>query len=215
MHTNHPMYSRVLDAAETIVISDGVAALGYGTIAERLGVARDGVQEVFPLQQQLLTALLVRMTSALALSVVDNIERDPLGGLPSRIYGYSLTAIFEAPLARALYFRDPAEFTIIVRTVGGMGWVPQLSISGDLFPALQAAGMARQDVDADAVTALLNAVGAGAALMASDQQLDGISAALIMLFERSIDTDATDTRPGKRIAQDLAGAILTTTRTLS
>lgn len=211
MHTNHPLYSRILDAAETIVIGDGVEALGFGTIAERLGVDRDEVQEAFPLHQQLLTALLVRMTSALALSVIDNIERDPLGGLPSRIYGYSLTAIFEAPLARSLYFRDPAGFTSIVRTVGGMGWIPQLSISVDLLPALQAAGMARQDVDADAITVLLNAVGAGAALMASEQQLDSISDALIMLFERSLDAPVTDTTAGKLIAQSFTGAVLTAT----
>ena len=43
MHTNHPLYSRILDAAETIVIGDGVEALGFGTIAERLGVDRDEV----------------------------------------------------------------------------------------------------------------------------------------------------------------------------
>ncbi|TPW95866.1 hypothetical protein FJ656_34265, partial [Schumannella luteola] len=121
-----PSAASILDAACAIVIGDGVDALGYGTLAQRLDVAPDDVAAVFPVFEDLLAALLTRETNELARIIADNVERDPRGGLPSRIFGYALAAVYEHPLARALYLTDPAGLNRIMRSVDGVAPVPDL-----------------------------------------------------------------------------------------
>src|SRR5690606_180571 len=124
MDSTTPLAPRILDAAAEIVIGDGVDALGYGTLAERLGVSRADVRATYPIFEVLLGDFLARMTASLAHIVVDNVGRDPRGGLPSRIYGYAVGAIYEAPLARALYFADPEGLTRLMRVADGVSAVP-------------------------------------------------------------------------------------------
>ncbi|MCP6646264.1 hypothetical protein NL493_29390, partial [Klebsiella pneumoniae] len=80
-----PLTLRILDAAEAIVIGDGVEALGYEMIAERLAISHTDARDAYPVFEQIIASVLTRMTSSLARVVVDNVERDPRGGLPSRI----------------------------------------------------------------------------------------------------------------------------------
>ncbi|WP_167051452.1 hypothetical protein [Salinibacterium sp. ZJ77] len=208
MDSTTPLAPRILDAAEAIVIGDGLDALGYGTLSERLGVARESIRATYPVFEQLLGSVLARMTASLAHVVVDNVERDPRGGLPSRIYGYALSAIYETPLARALYFTDPQALARTMRTLDGVGAVPDLSISPALLPDLQTAGMARADIDASSVSAVLQAIGAGVSMTSSEQRLSDISAGLRTLLERAVDADPEDTAPGKEIAYRYAARVI-------
>src|SRR5690606_25125070 len=134
MHTT-PSEDEILDAAVAILIGDGSDALGYARIAQRLGVGVDEITSVYPLFEGLLAALLTRETGGLARIIVENVDRDPRGGLPSRIFGYALGAVYEHPVARALYLGDPAGLERIMRAVDGVAPVPDLTIHPELLPA--------------------------------------------------------------------------------
>jgi len=203
---------QILEAAAAITIGDGVEALGYGTLAERLGCDRAEITAVYPVFEALLADLLTRETAELSRIIVDNVERDPRGGLPSRIFGYALGAVYEHPFARALYLADPAGLNSIMRAVDGVSIVPDLSVHPDLMAALQEAGMVRADVDPAAVTAVISVLGSGVAMSAPGQQLDNVAAGLVMLLERAVDAEVGDTTPGKnvflRYAESLVAASL-------
>lgn len=190
---------QILTAAADILIGDGIDALGYGTLSARLGCDRSDISAVYPLFEELLADLLTRETAELSRIVVDNVERDPRGGLPSRIFGYALTAVYEHPLARALYLTDPAGLNVIMRTLDGVAAVPDLSIHPQLIASLQEVGMVRADVDPDAVTAVISVVGSGVALSAHSQPLDHVSTGLVTMLERAVDADVVDTTPGKNV----------------
>ncbi|PZQ91954.1 MAG: hypothetical protein DI534_03135 [Leifsonia xyli] len=199
MDTTTPTAEQILDAASAIVIDDSVEALGYGTIARRLGTTPREISLVFPVLEQLLAGMLNREVGALSRTIVDNVERDPRGGLPSRIFGYSLCAIYEHPLARALYLADPIGLNRIMRSVDGIVALPEVTIHPELLPALQDVGMMRRDVEPNAVAAVINMIGSGVALSAPQQQLDAATRGLVMMLERAVDADVVDTAPGKLV----------------
>jgi AcrR family transcriptional regulator len=194
-----PTRDDVLDAAAAIVVGDGADALGYARIAQHLDVTFDDVTALYPLFEELLAALLTRETGDLARIIADNVDRDPRGGLPSRIFGYALGAVYEHPVARALYLADPGGLERIMRAIDGVARVPDLTIHPELLPALQRAGMVRLDVDAEAIAAVVSVLGSGIAMSAPGQQLDAVASGLISMLERGVDADVTDTTPGKLV----------------
>jgi AcrR family transcriptional regulator len=194
-----PTHDDVLDAAAAIVVGDGADALGYARIAQHLDVTFDDVTTLYPLFEELLAALLTRETGDLVRIIADNVDRDPRGGLPSRIFGYALGAIYEHPVARALYLADPGGLERIMRAIDGVARVPDLTIHRELLPALQRAGMVRLDVDAEAIAAVVSVLGSGIAMSAPGQQLDAVASGLISMLERGVDADVTDTTPGKLV----------------
>jgi AcrR family transcriptional regulator len=194
-----PTRDDVLDAAAAIVVGDGADALGYARIAQHLDVTFDDVTTLYPLFEELLAALLTRETGDLVRIIADNVDRDPRGGLPSRIFGYALGAIYEHPVARALYLADPGGLERIMRAIDGVARVPDLTIHPELLPALQRAGMVRLDVDAEAIAAVVSVLGSGIAMSAPGQQLDAVASGLISMLERGVDADVTDTTPGKLV----------------
>ncbi len=194
-----PTRDDVLDAAAAIIVGDGADALGYARIAQHLDVTFDDVTALYPLFEELLAALLTRETGDLVRIIADNVDRDPRGGLPSRIFGYALGAIYEHPVARALYLADPGGLERIMRAIDGVARVPDLTIHPQLLPDLQRAGMVRLDVDAEAIAAVVSVLGSGIAMSAPGQQLDAVASGLISMLERGVDADVTDTTPGKLV----------------
>lgn len=199
MSTTTPTERDILDAAATIVVGDQTDALSYSRLAHRLGSTIDAVRAVYPVFETLVASLLTRETAMLTRVIVDNVDRDPRGGLPSRIFSYALCAVYEQPLARALYLDDPAGLARIVRMTDGVAELPTLSLHPDLLPELQRAGMMRADIAPARVAAVIDVAGAGIAMSAPRQQLDAVAAGLRMLLERAVDADVVDTTPGKAL----------------
>ena len=106
--------------------------------------------------------------------VLDNVERDPLGGLLSRIFRYTLAAIYERQLARALYLSDPDGLNSIMRASYGLGHTPHLRPASSFIEQMQLAGMVREDVDPEWITAAISAIAAGMALTSPHDDLDDI-----------------------------------------
>ena len=187
----------VLDEAADAFVNDGFDALSFRHVASRLDVDVDDIEEFFDSVEQLLISVLNREYGRMFRSLVDNIERDPLGGRLSRIYRYVLSAVYERPLAKALYLTDRDGLNRIMRATHGFSYIPQLSVRSDFIDRMKDAGVVREDVDSAAISAVISSVSAGAALQAPNGELDDIIEGLGTLLERGVDTDRTDTSAAK------------------
>lgn len=204
----------VLDAASKIVLDDGFEAATLRRIADRAGITEAQLLELFHSPGQLYVSLLNREYAGIFRVIVDHMDRDPRGGLLSRIYLHTLGAVHERPLARALYLADPVALNSIMRQAYGFEYMPRMGVRAEFIDMMKEAGMVRPDIDSGSLSALITAVAAGAALTAPHQQLDPLIDGLTTVLERSADTDAVDTAPGKaafvNYAAGLAGPGLIT-----
>jgi len=199
----------VLEAASAIVLADGFESANLRRIAARAGTTEERVLELFHSPGQLFVALLNREYAGMFRVIVDHMDRDPRGGLLSRIYRHTLGAVHERPLARALYLADPIALNAIMREAYGFEYMPRMGVRAVFIDRMKEVGMVRADVDSAALSTLINAVSAGAALTAPHKELDLLIDGLTTVLERAADTDPVDTSPGKaafiEYASGLAG----------
>jgi AcrR family transcriptional regulator len=160
-------------------------------------VSPDDILSQFGSLENLLVAMLNREFTAMWTQLLDDIERDPRGGLLSRIFRYTLPAIYERPLVRALYLVDPDGLNTIMRATNGFSYVPQFNLRAEFIRRMQEVGMVRAEVNPNELSAVLTAVSAGTALTAPHEQLDDINAGLSALLARAVDADVDDTSAGK------------------
>jgi AcrR family transcriptional regulator len=198
VNPNASVRARALDAASDIVVNDGIDALTSRAIAHRAGIAESEVEELYASAEQLLADLLISEYRGMRRSIADGIERDPRGGLLSRVYRYSIIAIHERPLSRALYIQEPGSLNRIVRMTHGTEYFPPFGTDPEFLAELQRVGMIRADVDLDELGAFLRAYMAGTALISTAGDVDAIVAGGVLLIERGVDADVVDTEPGKR-----------------
>jgi AcrR family transcriptional regulator len=187
----------VLDAASDAFVNDGLDAVTFRRLARALDVDEAEVMATFGSVEQLLVGMLNREYSRMLRSIVDDIERDPLGGRLSRIYRYVLSAVHERSLARSLYLMDSDALNRILRRTHGTSYLPQFSVRAEFIDRMKEAGTVRPHVDSTAVSAVISAVSGGAALLSPDPPLADVVNGLAQLLEASVDTDNPDTSVGK------------------
>jgi len=198
---------RILTAAADILMTDGYDAVTIPAIAAHSGLASSEVSELFETPGDALVAMLNREFTAMYAGIVDHIERDPRGGLLSRIYLYILAGIYERPLSKTLFVIDRDALNRIMRHSHSFRYVPQVGIRGEMIERLQAAGMVRRDVDASMVSSVLSVCSAGLALTAPHDDLDMIIRGISDLLARGVDATVDDTTPGKRVFYDWATSL--------
>ena len=194
----------ILDAASDIIMNDGYSAVTLASIASRAKIGVDEVTEMFPTANDALVAMLNREFHGMYGVIVQNIERDPRGGLLSRMYTYILSAVYERPLAKTLFVIDREALNAIMRNSHSFSYTPTIGIRGELIEALQEVGMVRPDVDARMVSSVLSACSAGLALTAPHDDLSLIIDGLATLLARGVDAHVDDTAPGKAVFYDWA-----------
>ncbi len=197
----------VLDAAADLIINDGYSAVTLGSISARSGVSIEHVSEAFATANDALVAMLNREFRGMYSNIVENIERDPRGGLLSRMYTYILSSVYERPLAKTLFVIDREALNSIMRNAHSFVYTPNVGIRSELIDALQVAGMVRPDVDARMVSSVLSACSAGLALTAPHDDLDIIIDGLSMLITRGVDADVDDTSAGKAVFYEWASSL--------
>ncbi len=179
------------------MVNDGFDVLSLNMIAVRAGVQPDVVAEVLGGHDQLVAQMLNREYGGMFQAIVDNIERDPLGGRLSRMYSYVLSAIYERPLARAVYALDPDGLRRVMRASGGFAYVPRLTVRAEFIDYMKKAGVVRPEVDSAAISAVISAISAGSALTAPYGSIDDITTGMRLLLESAVDTDDPDTSVAK------------------
>jgi AcrR family transcriptional regulator len=198
MPTDLIQHSRVLDVAADIVANGGFDTLTLESLAAAANVSPELVVEQFGSLQEALVLMLNREFTGIYVSMVDHIERDPDGGRLSRIYYYTLSAVYERPLARTLYTVDRDAMNAIMRSANSFKYIPGVGIRADLIEAMQRAGMVRRDVDAGTVSHMLTIFSAGLALTAPHDDLDRIVRGVTDLLAQVVDEEnVVDTAPGK------------------
>lgn len=198
---------RILTAAADILMADGYDAVTVDAIAAHSGLAQSEVSELFETPGDALVAMLNREFAAMYAGIVDHIERDPRGGLLSRIYLYILAGIYERPLSKTLFVIDRDALNRIMRHSHSFRYVPQVGIRGEMIERLQEAGMVRRDIDASMISSVLSVCSAGLALTAPHDDLDLIIRGISDLLARSADADVADTEAGKRVFYDWATSL--------
>ena len=206
-HTSMIDVDSVLDAAGDIITNDGYASVTLASIASRARVSEADVRSVFPTAHDALVAMLNREFQGMYGNIVQNIERDPRGGLLSRMYTYILSSVYERPLAKALFVIDRDALNSIMRNSHSFTYTPNVSIRSELIERLQMVGMVRTDVDAHIVSSVLSSCSAGLALTAPHDDLDSIIDGLSTLLSRGVDADVDDTTPGKAVFYDWATSL--------
>jgi AcrR family transcriptional regulator len=197
----------VLDAASAIVLNDGFDSASLRAIAERSGIGETELLRLFNSPGQLFVAMLNREYRNVFHRIVDHMDRDPLGGLLSHIYGHTIGAIHESELARALYLTDPSGLNRIMREAYGFDYMPQIGVRSEFIDMMKDAGMVRHDIDSQSLSAVIAAVSAGAALMAPHAELDHLINGLTVMLHRTADTDVVDTTAGKRVFMEYASGL--------
>ncbi len=198
---------QLLTAASALIIDDGYSAVTFDALAERSGIPSSDISTLFDTPNEVLVSMLNREFSLMYASIVDHVERDPRGGLLSRMYTYILASVYERPLARTLFVIDRDALNQIMRNASGFVYVPSVGIRSDLIEKLQEAGMVRRDVDARMVSSVLSACSAGLALTAPHDDLDLTIRGLADLLHRGVDADVTDTMPGKSVFYEWATSL--------
>lgn len=199
----------VLDAAANLIVNDGYSAVTLSSISSKAGLSIEQVSEAFPTANDALVAMLNREFRGMYGNIVENIERDPRGGLLSRMYTYILSSVYERPLARTLFVIDREALNSIMRNAHSFVYVPNVGIRSELIEGLQAAGMVRPDVDARMVSSVLSTCSAGLALTAPHDNLDLIIDGLSTLLSRGVDADVDDTSAGKAVFYEWASSLAT------
>lgn len=187
----------VLDAASDIVLKDGFESANLRAIAARARITEEELLQLFSSPGHLYVGLLTRELRGMFTVIADHIDRDPLGGLLSHIYRHTLGGVHERPLARRLYLTDPVALNTIIRGAYGFDYMPRLGVNAEFIDTMKRVGMVRHDVDSASLSAVIRAVSAGAALTAPHEELDHLIGGLTTVLERSVDTSAVDTVPGK------------------
>jgi hypothetical protein len=84
-----------------------------------------------------------------------------------------------------------------MREAYGFDYMPRLGVRAEFIDVMKGVGMVRHDIDSPSLSAVITAVSVGAALTAPHEELDHLIGGLTTVLERSADTDALDTAPGK------------------
>lgn len=201
---DHEAVGGVLDVAADILVNDGSERVTIEAVARRTGLAPETIRASFDDSADLVVTVLNREFDRMFRVILDNIERDPRGGLLSRIYRYTFAAVYERPVARALYLMDRDGLNSLMRSSQGYAYIPRLGVRAEFIERMQAIGMVRPEVDAAQISAVVSAVAAGVALMSPHSALDSVSEGLCTLLEEGVDADVDDTAPGKAAFIDYA-----------
>lgn len=198
---------QILTAASELIMDDGYKAVTIPAISQRAGVTQSEISSLFDTPNDVLVSMLNREFSRMYANIVDHVERDPRGGLLSRMYTYILASVYERPLARTLFVIDRDALNSIMRNANGFGYMPNVGVRADLIEKLQGAGMVRRDVDATMVSSVLSVCSAGLALTAPHGDIDITIRGLADLLHRGVDADVTDTTAGKSVFYEWATSL--------
>jgi AcrR family transcriptional regulator len=193
-----PDIDAVLDAAADVFVNDGFDSVTLRRLAARFGVDESSLFERFGSIEQLLVRMLNREYARMVQVIVDDVERDPLGGRLSRIYRYVLSAVHERPLASTLFLNGSDGLSRLTLLTEKRAHLPRIGARADLIEKLKEAGTVRPHVDSAAVSAVISALFTGVALNPQPSIGDVVDG-LAQLLETAADTEDPDTSRGKAV----------------
>ncbi|MDA8579581.1 hypothetical protein N9K72_01245 [Pontimonas sp.] len=202
----------VLTSAEHVFLENGIVDDFVPQVAEHSDVPADTILSLYSQPLDLPVAMLNREFTRMYQGILANIERDPRGGLLSRMYTYVFTEVYERPVARTLYMIDRSALHSLMVHQHAKNYVPSGEIQVDLVQSLQEAGMVRPTVEPELVSSAITVMSGGLALTAPHENLGEIVESLMGMLGSAFDTDADDTTPGKKAFYSWATSLDTAVR---
>lgn len=185
--------TRILDAAASLIAHYGYDKTTVEEIARSASVSKGAVYLHFRSKEQLFEALLMRESDVLIERYFELLDSDPQGVTIFNIYRYGLEVTDESPLVKAMFTNDRRVLGDYLRHVRDTPAYKQISSFGiEAVRQFQQAGLIRPDIDAEAVSYLLNAIRYG--LLAMDEYTPGgqapsikqLGAALAQMLDRGL-----------------------------
>ncbi len=102
----HGKASRILDAAEALLVGFGYRKVTVDEVARRAGVGKGTVYLYWPSKLELFAAVLTREAAGLLAAQLAALRADPAEARLHRIWRRSFVEVMRRPLARALYTGD-------------------------------------------------------------------------------------------------------------
>jgi len=201
------LLDELLTAAENVFLEHGVKETTLDRVSQRCELSLAMIEELYPTAMDLQVAMLNREFTRMYQGIINQMERDPLGGLLSRMYTYILTQVYERPVARTLFMIDRTALHELMTHQYARVYLPSIEIRRELTENLQRAGMIKPDVDPGLVSSCLTVISGGIALTAPHTNLDEIVETLMGMFGREFDADVSDTHPGKALFYDWATSL--------
>lgn len=197
----------LLTMTETSFLDHGFHGTTLESVSHRSRFSIERIQDLYSSALDLQVAMLNREFARMYQGIVADVERDPRGGLLSRMYTYMFTQVYERPVARTLYMIDRDALHDLMAHQHAKTYVPSVTIHGELTSKLQEAGMIKHDLDPLIVAASLSVLSGGLALTAPHENLGDIVENLLGMVGRTFDADVTDTGAGKTIFYNWATSL--------
>lgn len=108
--------TRILDAAEALLVSFGYRKVTVDEVARRAGVGKGTVYLSWSSKQELFAAVLTREAATLLNKQLTALRADPAEAQLHRTWRRSLVEVMHSPLAKALYTGDSAVLGELLAT---------------------------------------------------------------------------------------------------
>ncbi|MFC4560570.1 TetR/AcrR family transcriptional regulator [Nocardiopsis mangrovi] len=198
----------ILEAAAELVAERGFDSVTMAAIAGRAGVAKGVLYLRFSNKDELLAAIVAHEAARATRRTAELVEADPRGGMLSRLYVHSVTALHSRPALLRLYRGDPPHLARVVRDRDGSRHRSRALLGAGFIRELQAEGMVDPSLDAGVLAANLALWSHGLAARAPHDDLEALILGMGELVARAADTDVADSTPGKRCFARFAAALV-------
>lgn len=200
--------SVILEAAADLAADRGYDNSTMESIAAHAGVAKGVLYLRFSSKDELLAAIVDREIVLATRHMAQLVDDDERGGMLSRLYAHSVTALHARPALLRFYQDERSHLARLVERADGERHRRRMLIGAEFIRALQTQGMVVPSLDAEVLSANLSLWSYGLAVRAPHADVEALILGMGDLLTRSVDTDAIDTTPGKRCFAMLAEALI-------
>jgi AcrR family transcriptional regulator len=150
---------RILEAAKALFVHYGYDKTTMNEIAEKAGVAKSTLYLRWKKKEELFEALVLRESRDYSEDWFRRVEEDPNGGTYAMWMRHALESFFGRPFLTALYRRDKRVMGVMLKHFGENNMFLQRYLTGlQFFEMMQAANLARKDIDVRSFVYLLNSM---------------------------------------------------------
>jgi len=199
----------ILAAAAALIARYGYDKTTVDEIAHEAGVSKGAIYLHYKGKEALFDALLLRESESLARELLARLDADPRGATLFNVYRYSLIALAENPLLKAVYAKDRRVLGDYMRRLRGQGMIQSgFGVSVDFVKKYQTLGLIRADIAPEIVVYMMSVIRQG--FFTLDEFLPGLplpplaafGAALGDLLEDGLGGDA-DESVGREATEEL------------
>ena len=158
-NSNDDIEARVLDAASELFVHFGYDKTTVNDIAAKAGVAKSTIYLRWKKKEDVFRALLVRESRIVVQDWIERVEADPKGGTYGGWMRHAVASSFSNPFLMAMYKQDRRMLGSMIQRLGETEmFVQRQAMFLHFFSAMQAANAVRKDIDAHALTYLMNSM---------------------------------------------------------